>query len=122
MTTKIFRLISPWSFLRERTLEFQFTAPSFIAPEKVQFRYMLEGFDKDWTQAGNRRVAYYTNIPPAEYHFRVRRGNDQIWSTEGPGSRSPWSLISTRQRLSSSSRILLVLSLCAGAYGCALTS
>src|ERR1700749_4837205 len=43
-------------------LEFHFTAPSFITPEKLQFRYMLEGFDKDWTSAGNRRMAYYTNI------------------------------------------------------------
>jgi signal transduction histidine kinase/ligand-binding sensor domain-containing protein len=64
-------------------LEFQFTAPSFIAPEKVQFRYMLEGFDKDWTRAGTRRVAYYTNIPPGEYYFRVVAcNNDQVWSTD----------------------------------------
>ncbi len=65
-------------------LEFQFTAPSFIAPEKIQFRYMLEGFDKDWTQAGSRRVAYYTNIPHGEYRFRVRAGTDEIWSTNAP--------------------------------------
>ncbi len=65
-------------------LEFQFTAPSFVAPEKIQFRYMLEGFDKDWTQAGNRRVAYYTNIPPGEYQFRVVAcNNDQVWSSDG---------------------------------------
>jgi PAS domain S-box-containing protein len=52
-------------------LEFEFTAPVFIASQKTRFRYMLEGFDKDWTEAGNRRIAYYTNIPPGEYRFRV---------------------------------------------------
>ena len=65
-------------------LEFEFTAPSFIAPEKIQFRYMLEGFDKDWTQAGARRVAYYTNIPHGEYRFRIRAGVDELWSTKSP--------------------------------------
>jgi signal transduction histidine kinase/ligand-binding sensor domain-containing protein len=65
-------------------LEFQFTAPSFIAPEKLQFRYMLEGFDKDWNQAGNRRIAYYTNIPYGEYRFRVLAGNDRVWGERGP--------------------------------------
>jgi len=65
-------------------LEFQFTAPSFIAPEKLQFRYMLEGFDKDWTQAGGRRAAYYTNIPHGDYRFRVAAGNGQGWSKDGP--------------------------------------
>lgn len=65
-------------------LEFQFTAPSFLAPEKLQFRYMLEGFDKDWTLAGGRRAAYYTNIPHGEYRFRVVAGNDHGWSKDGP--------------------------------------
>ncbi len=65
-------------------LEFEFTAPSFIAPQKIQFRYMLEGFDKDWTQAGTRRIAYYTNIPHGEYRFRVRAGIDNLWSTNSP--------------------------------------
>ena len=65
-------------------LEFQFTAPSFLAPEKLQFRYMLEGFDKDWIQAGGRRVAYYTNIPHGEYRFRVLAGNARGWGEHGP--------------------------------------
>ena len=52
-------------------LEFQFTAPSFIAPEKIQFRYILEGFDKHWVEARNRRSAYYTNLPPGNYQFKV---------------------------------------------------
>ena len=65
-------------------LEFEFTAPSFISPEKINFRYMLEGFDKDWNQAGTRRVAYYTNIPHGEYQFRVQAGIQDLWSTNGP--------------------------------------
>lgn len=52
-------------------LEFQYTAISFGAPEKIRFRYMLEGFDEDWVDANRRRVAYYTNLPPGGYRFRV---------------------------------------------------
>jgi signal transduction histidine kinase/streptogramin lyase len=63
-------------------LEFQFTAPSFIAPEKLRFRYMLEGFDKDWIQAGNQRIAYYTNIPHGEYRFHVQVRNSDGWKPE----------------------------------------
>ncbi len=68
----------------KRQLEFQFTAPSFVAPEKVQFSYILEGFDKDWTQAGSRRLAFYTNIPHGEYRFRVRAGIGDRWNNHGP--------------------------------------
>ena len=60
-------LISP----RQRQLEFQFTAPGSVTPEKLQFSYMLEGFDKEWVQAGSRRIAYYTNLPPGDYRFHV---------------------------------------------------
>ncbi|MFL6352799.1 MAG: two-component regulator propeller domain-containing protein [Bryobacteraceae bacterium] len=99
-------------------LEFQFTAPSFIAPEKVQFRYMLEGFDKDWTQAGSRRVAYYTNIPPGEYHFRVVAcNNDQVWSTDAAALS-----LTLRPHYYQTAQFdlflgLMILSLCAGVYG-----
>jgi signal transduction histidine kinase/streptogramin lyase len=55
----------------KKQLEFQFTAPYFTAPEKIQFKYMLEGFDKEWVRAGSRRVAYYTNVPPSEYRFHA---------------------------------------------------
>jgi signal transduction histidine kinase/ActR/RegA family two-component response regulator len=62
-------------------LEFEYTATSFIEPQKVQFKYILEGFDKDWTDAGTRRTAYYTNIPPGEYRFRVMARNaDGAWT------------------------------------------
>ncbi len=62
-------------------MEFQYTALSFIKPERIHFKYMLEGFDKDWTDAGTRRTAYYTNIPPGNYRFVVKARNaDGVWS------------------------------------------
>ncbi len=61
----------------KRQLEFQFTAPDFIAPEKIQFRYMLDGFEKRWVDAGNRRIAFYTNIPPGSYEFKVQACNQR---------------------------------------------
>jgi signal transduction histidine kinase len=64
--------------------EFDYAALSFVAPQKVRYRYMLEGFDRDWTDAGTRRTAYYTNIPPGSYTFRVQAANnDGLWNTEG---------------------------------------
>jgi hypothetical protein len=62
-------------------LEFQYTAVSFIAPQRIRFKYRLEGFDKDWVDAGTRRIAYYTNIPPGKYRFSVIAVNaDGVWS------------------------------------------
>ena len=62
-------------------LEFHYTALSFLFPERVRFRFMLEGFDRQWVDAGARRVAYYTNLPPGSYRFRVTASNgDGIWS------------------------------------------
>jgi Y_Y_Y domain/Two component regulator propeller len=62
-------------------LELQYTATSFVEPQKVRFKYILEGFDKDWTDAGSRRTAYYTNIPPGSYRFLVMACNpDGVWS------------------------------------------
>jgi signal transduction histidine kinase/ligand-binding sensor domain-containing protein len=64
--------------------EFDYAGLSFIAPQKVMYRYMLEGFDRSWTDAGSRRTAYYTNIPPGHYTFRVQaENNDGVWNTEG---------------------------------------
>jgi signal transduction histidine kinase len=53
-------------------LQFDYAGLSFAAPQKLRYQYMLEGFDHSWTDAGTRRTAYYTNIPPARYRFRVR--------------------------------------------------
>jgi signal transduction histidine kinase len=64
--------------------EFDYAALSFVVPQKVRYRYMLEGFDRGWTEAGPRRTAYYTNIPPGHYTFRVQAANnDGVWNTEG---------------------------------------
>jgi diguanylate cyclase (GGDEF)-like protein len=50
----------------------------------VRFRYKLEGFDRDWVDAGTRRVAYYTNLPPGAYRFRVIAANhDGVWNEQG---------------------------------------
>jgi ligand-binding sensor domain-containing protein len=63
------------------TVAFRYTALSFVAPEKVRFKYRLDGFDGDWVDAENRRVAYYTNLPPGRYHFRVTASNnDGVWN------------------------------------------
>jgi ligand-binding sensor domain-containing protein/signal transduction histidine kinase len=63
---------------------FEYTGLSFVAPQKVQFRYRLEGFDRDWIEAGTRRAAYYTNIAPGNYRFRVlARNNDGLWNKSG---------------------------------------
>jgi len=62
-------------------LEFRYAAIDFHDPGKTIFRYKLEGFDKDWINAGGRSIAYYTNIPPGEYRFLVTaRGSDGLWS------------------------------------------
>ena len=52
--------------------QFDYAGLSFDAPQKLRYQYMLEGFDHAWTDAGSRRTAYYTNIPPGKYLFRVR--------------------------------------------------
>jgi signal transduction histidine kinase/ligand-binding sensor domain-containing protein/ActR/RegA family two-component response regulator len=52
-------------------LEFHYTSVDLTSPEKLRFKYKLEGFDRNWIDVGARRVAYYTNIPPGRYRFRV---------------------------------------------------
>lgn len=79
------RLSGPAQFPPGRgQLEFQFTALSLQAPENVRFKYMLEGYDEKWVDAGTRRVAYYTNIPHGRYLFRVKAcNNDGVWNENG---------------------------------------
>jgi len=63
---------------------FEYAGLSFVSPSRVRYRYILEGFDKEWTQAGSRRNAYYTNLPPRHYRFRVQAANgDDIWNETG---------------------------------------
>jgi len=64
--------------------QFDYAALSFTAPQKVRYRFMLEGFDHQWTDAGARRSAYYTSIPPGDYTFRVQAANnDGLWNNTG---------------------------------------
>jgi signal transduction histidine kinase/ligand-binding sensor domain-containing protein len=67
-----------------RDLQVDYTALSLVAPEKMQFRYKLEGYDRDWQNAGNRRQAFYTNLPPRTYRFRVIAANNSgVWNETG---------------------------------------
>ena len=63
-------------------LSFHFTALSYIAPEKVRFRYKLEGYNSEWVESSGRREVFYTNLKPGQYHFSVTACNaDGIWNT-----------------------------------------
>ena len=65
-------------------LELHYTATSLLVPERVRFRYRLEGYDKDWVEAGARRVAFYTRVPGGRYRFHVlAANNDGVWNERG---------------------------------------
>ena len=65
-------------------VEIDYTALSFVTPEKDRFRYTLAGSDKNWHEAGTRRQAFYTNLGPGAYRFRVAAcNNDGVWNQEG---------------------------------------
>jgi signal transduction histidine kinase/ligand-binding sensor domain-containing protein len=67
-----------------RNLEIEYTGLSFTAPEKVQFRYKLDGHDASWQDAGNRRHAFYTDLPPGPYRFQVVAANNSgVWNEQG---------------------------------------
>jgi len=69
---------------RTRDLEIDYTALSFAVPQKVVFRYMLEGHDGTWQESGTRRQAFYNDLPPGLYRFRVIAcNNDGVWNEEG---------------------------------------
>src|SRR5260221_899169 len=69
---------------RVRDLTIDYTALSLVAPEKMLFRYKLEGRDGDWQDAGNRRQAFYTDLPPRNYRFRVVACNNSgVWNETG---------------------------------------
>ena len=62
-------------------LVFRYTGLSFFASQKVHFKYKLDGYDRAWIDAGNRRAAFYSNIPPGTYTFRVMAANsDGVWN------------------------------------------
>src|ERR1700746_2923756 len=67
-----------------RDVEIDYTALSLVAPEKNRFRYKLEGYDRDWQDVGTRRQAFYTNLSPGNYRFRVRASNNSgLWNEAG---------------------------------------
>src|SRR5262249_10891201 len=65
-------------------LQIDYTAVSLPNPKRMQFRYHLIGFDKDWVNPGLRRQAFYTNLPPGAYTFQVKASNnDGVWNEAG---------------------------------------
>ena len=67
-----------------KELRIDYTALSFVAPNRVRFRYRLDGFDKEWNDDAGRRQAVYTNLPPKRYTFRVIAcNNDGVWNDAG---------------------------------------
>lgn len=67
-----------------RRLEFQFTALSYVSPNKVLFKYRLDGIDKAWVEAGAKRSAFYSRLPAGTYRFHVIAcNNDGLWNEEG---------------------------------------
>ena len=67
-----------------RDVEIDYTALSLAVPEKVRFRYRLEGAEKEWQDPGTRREAFYTNLGPGDYRFRVVAcNNDGVWNRQG---------------------------------------
>lgn len=78
-----------------RQYSFEYAGVSLNNPGGVRCRYLLDGFDRGWVDAGTRRTAYYTNLPPRQYIFRVLCANsDGLWSTDEAGFRfrvmRPW--------------------------------
>ncbi len=68
----------------QANLEIGYTGLSFIKPEQIRFRYKLEGLDKDWTSAGERRTAYFSYLPPGSYTFHIAAANsDNVWNETG---------------------------------------
>ena len=69
---------------RTTPLSVAYTAYSLAVPERVQFRYRLEGLDTAWQHVGGRREAFFTNLPPGRYRFHVIAANDDgVWNTAG---------------------------------------
>ena len=69
---------------KDHAISLLFASLSYCTPEKNQFAYMLEGFDKEWNYVGSQNKATYTNLPPGSYTFRVKAtNNDGVWNDEG---------------------------------------
>ena len=67
-----------------RDIQIDYTALSFAMPQRVRFRYRLDGHDANWQEAGTRRSAFYTNLAPGTYRFHVIAcNNDGVWNEQG---------------------------------------
>jgi signal transduction histidine kinase/ligand-binding sensor domain-containing protein len=65
-------------------LEFRFSGLSYVAPNRVYFKYRLEGFDRTWVDARSKRAAFYSQLPAGNYRFHVTAcNNDGVWNSEG---------------------------------------
>lgn len=92
------RHVDPGAPLRlapdEYTITFTAAALSFTAPSRNAYRFRLEGFDRQWREAGTARTASYTNLPPGQYTLRVAASNDDgVWNEAGialPLVVEPW--------------------------------
>ena len=66
-----------------KRIQIDYSGLSFTIPERVKFRYQLEGFDKEYNEITSKRQATYTNLPPGNYVFKVlAANNDEIWNSE----------------------------------------
>lgn len=78
------RLFSPHGTVRlapgSHDLNVHYTALALSAPEKIRFRYRIDGFGEGWVDAGTRRVAYFTNVPAGRYRFLVEGTSGGAWS------------------------------------------
>ena len=69
-----------------RDLQIDYTALSLVSPEENRFRIKLEGWDREWQDVGTRRQAFYSNLPPRNYRFRVIASNNSgVWNETGAG-------------------------------------
>jgi signal transduction histidine kinase/ligand-binding sensor domain-containing protein len=72
----------------QENVEIRYTGLSFVKPAEVKFRYRLEGLEDEWVEAGTRRAAYYSHLPPGDYTFRVVAANsDGVWNAGGASVR-----------------------------------
>lgn len=79
--TEVKEISLPWD---QSVFSFGFTAINYTFPEKNQYAYKLEGFDKDWNYVGTNRTATYTNLDPGNYVFKIKgANNDGIWNEQG---------------------------------------
>ena len=85
LDSKSFRAVQPLELPRNHNeIEISYAAPSFIKPMDLTFRYMLEGLHTEWIDAGSRRSAYFSRLPPGEYNLRVIAANEHgVWNEEG---------------------------------------